>query len=117
MAKKRIRRKNKRIKLFHQQGAKCYYCDCKMTLKYNYDNLSQPRENFATFEHIEGCAKAGYSRSSLEDVVLCCFKCNNLRSKFQGSNPNLPHFTSDEFLEMIQLRENPDFNFYYYERL
>lgn len=73
----RIRRR--RVKLFHEQKGRCYWCSCEMTLEQPEDQ-PLPR-NFATIEHLDDRLSGRRGSMPGERTVVACTDCNERRGR------------------------------------
>lgn len=66
-----------------QQGFRCYYCKCNMTLEKPKDDRQQ--SNYTTFEHLHDVfANGGQKNDDTKAIAVACYKCNSSR----GANEN-----------------------------
>lgn len=66
--------------LFRQQGGRCAYCSCQMTMKRpgGRNSTSPLPKNFATLDHKTARALGGTDHIS--NLVVACHACNNGKS-------------------------------------
>lgn len=64
--------------------SKCFYCGTtciKGTHEHNIKNKSFPK-NLATIDHLHPVGQGG--RDVSDNLVLCCYECNQHKSKFEN---------------------------------
>ena len=71
--------KSKFLQLFERDKERCVYCG--LDLKADYDRFMM-----ATEDHLLPCSRGGHTRN-LENLVLSCRTCNNLKSNFVPTPP------------------------------
>ena len=69
--------RNTRIRLWLEQGGKCYYCACKTKLMM-LKQYRKPPPHMATLDHIIPLS-AGGARGPSINCVVACDKCNGER--------------------------------------
>jgi 5-methylcytosine-specific restriction endonuclease McrA len=66
-------RRIERLLMYSEQGGKCYYCHCEMTI----DKAYCTTDIYATFDHIVSKTNIRKYRSPDKRLVLACRRCNN----------------------------------------
>lgn len=63
------------VRMFHEQGGRCHYCGCAMTLPRQEPGKQTP--DYATKDHVIPASKGGYGLRN--NKVLACNACNTER--------------------------------------
>lgn len=82
MAKKRrrIKPKEKRVRLYFEQNGLCYYCKEKMVLR-EYDSSGRVSGKDATIEHLNMRGTPERRPGKYKTLVAACYDCNWTKGK------------------------------------
>jgi CRISPR/Cas system Type II protein with McrA/HNH and RuvC-like nuclease domain len=86
--------KSKFLQLFERDKGRCVYCG--LDLKADYDRFMM-----ATEDHLLPSSRVGHARD-LNNLVLSCRTCNNLKSNFIPNPPLDPRKQRREFITAVR---------------